>query len=286
MRSEETDESRTKQVPLDDAHTRRLIKQRFFQWALDQADGNQKRINWQKVSDVVAHHTGVRIAKETLRKNFRPASRQQNKPPNQFRDAKTWRALCAFLISDAVAYLHPSELPKGPFAFSAFAGLQAFVDPGGQSVLPRVLAGRFSNFWLEQDDGDSLITLDVLATEAPGPARVEMRVYSNDDFSEDDFQEHLTFSGGIAHQSGLWMLAILREVYSGRVRTLHLMQTHPALDRDTPVQDIALLSFEGLSLHPLERIEVTDRDETLTDATPLIRHEFAETPRIIFLTRA
>lgn len=263
-----------------------MIKQRFLQWALDQADGNLRRINWQKVSDVVAHHTGVGIKSETLRQNFRPANKKQNKPPHRFRDENVWRALYSFLISDAVAYLHPQELPKGPFVFFAFAGLQAFVDPGGHSVLPENLAGRFSNFWLEVEESESYVTLDFLAADAPGPTRVEMRLYGDDDFSDDESREHLTFSGGAVHQSGRLIFAIVREIYSGQIMTLQLMQTYPALDRKLPVQDIAIFSFEGLSAYPLERIEVPDRDDTLSDAASLISHQFAGTPRVFYLTRA
>ncbi len=269
---------------IDDPYVKRLIKRRFLQWAIDQADGNLKRVNWPKVSDVVAHHTGVRIKPETLRQNFTPVSKKQNIPSRNFRDKQTWRCLFDFLVSDAVSYLHTNEIPKGPFVFSALAGLQAFINPAVETVFPSGLNGRFSNLLLERDMDDA-VALDFLGVGAIGPVRVEMREYGDNEFSDEESEGGLSYEGGAVHQQDGMIVVIMRESFSGKVKLFPLMQTFPALNKDAPVRDIALSVYEGLSDQPLERVETSDRDDTLAEPGLTITHRFGGKPHAIFLTQ-
>ena len=269
---------------LDDPYIKRLIKRRFLQWAIDQADGNMKRINWPKVSGVVAHHTGVVIKPETLRQNFSPVSKKQGISSHNFRDKQTWRCLYDFLVSDAVSYLHPTEIPKGPFVFSAFAGLQAFINPADEPVFPSSLVGRFSNLWLDRKD-DGAVTLDFMGADVPGPVRLEMREYGADEFSGDESEGGLAYEGGAVHQPDGLVVVIMREVYSGRIKFFPLMQASPPIESNAAVQDIALLQYEGWSDEPLERVETPDRDDTLSDQGVTVTHRYEGIPRTIFLTR-
>ncbi len=285
MGHQKADTYKIHSVAFNDIFVRRLIKQRFYQWAIDQADGNAKRINWQRVSEAVSYYTGFTIAPETLRKNFRPASKKQNKPSNQFRNISAWQALYSFLISDAISYLSPKELAFQGWPFAAFATLQEYVDPGGRYVFPHVLAGRFSNIWLDQIEQSVAMTIDFFGTEIPGPIRVEMREYSNDEFLEDDSYGGLSFSGGVFHQERKFAFAILREVYSQQIKALLLMQTRPSLEEQVPVEDIAVLNFDGLSNEPLERIETFDLEDELDEPIKKIAHKFSIATNVIFLTR-
>lgn len=263
---------------VDDPIVRRLIKERFYQWAMDEAGGNSERPNWPRAAEAIERYTGFRIDHETLRKNFRASSKRQGRPPNQFRDKATWVALYRFLTSDAVAYLSPVELPTAPFTYAAFAGLQGFLDPLNESVFPHSLIGRFDNFSRGQEMGQPLVIVDFLGPAAAGPARVEVRELEDAD-EDEGACERTSFSGGVVHSARGYLAAFVREAVSKELRTLIVLQTRPSLTEERSVVDIAVLRVSGLSPKQLVRSDT----QASVEVAPTLH--FDGVPDIVLLTR-
>ena len=276
------DESR-----LQDPRARRLLKQRFYQWVLDQAKGNRNRLGWDAASDTLQKYTGVRIPAETLRQNFKPASSKSGKPPRHFNDVERWRAIFEFLTSDAVGYLEAEELTAACTPLACFRALHAFLNTDPEvSDRPLALAGRFSNEWLSGPSSDLVLTIDIDEPLSGGVVPVTARMKWAVDMDGFNEPNQMTYCGAAVTAPSGFFVAVLRDDIGGQVVLYAVLQANPPpVDEGVEIQDIAVFAYNGLSTGALERIEHTVPDMTDAPGYTEYRLDGITDRHIMFLTR-
>ncbi len=95
----------------------------------------------------------------------------------------------------------------------------------------------------------------------------------------------LSFTGGIVDQSGKFMIAILREEYTGQVITLNFLKTRPVIENNETIEDIAVLKFDEFSNKPIKREEMIIGNDNIDDAFKSVSFHFEQDEHVFFLTR-
>ncbi len=265
---------------------RNLIKQRFYQWALDSADGNAKRIGWDDVALALETETGVSIPSETLRQNFHPANREKGRAPRQFKDLKRWRAIYDFLISDVVGFLRPIELERLPAPIVTAMIWNDFMGANNRdpsTALLRRFIGRFSNQWLADVPDGQILTLDINVSSETGAALVNG--YEEKDELESEPFGPITYSGFLVSTASGFAIFVLRDPLQGTPKLLTLLQTHPSFNETADIMDIALFEYRGLVDAVIEK--QTSLDPDLRDPSTFLSYALAgaSASSNLFLTR-
>lgn len=245
-------------------HQRRLIKERFYRWVLNNSTGSQ--LNWRNASEMLKTITGFEINDERLRKNFKPVSKAAGRPKSDFRDVKVYRALHRFLKHPTVCYLTDSQLfaPSAPAA--AALGLDEFLNDGrahdAHGELLEAIKGRFLG---EREDGEDLLDV-ILDIDYDTPDRlVEATLHVERDGDDEDSIETdcQTFSGWVNVGRPNFVLFLLRDTATRDARAYHLLRTYPALEPDVSFEAIALLAYDGFQPEALlKNVTKIDKDHT------------------------
>lgn len=252
-------------LPTYSPRQRRLLKERFFRWIVDESPGSQ--LLWQKAAERLCKITGLEVPAETLRQNFEPVSQDLGKPRREFKDPARWEALYRFLTSDEVNYLKAHEFwTEAPTHVTLALALADFMH--GSSKQPGLaldaLRGRFAGF-TPGDIDDEEITFDFDFVTAEQHVEVTahfVRPANDDPFRED----RLTFEGCVAAQSSGFVLLLLKESYGRETRCYGLEQTAPAWNPEVKsYQATVWMEYGGTFEGALEAISMPIKeDETAT----------------------
>lgn len=229
---------------LNDPLNRRILKNIFYQWVTDQAEG--ARENWPVVADTLHQVTGFRVSKERLRKNYKPKSKALKQPPSMFKDLETWAVLYRFLTCDAVNYLHASELvPAHANPARGMATLFHFLNDAAAIKFKTSWSGRYGA-QLDFDDTNVEMTLIVEASKESATPAI---VFNREITGSEDAERFQYLGTPIAQGRFITFLALEIVTKTPLLLIVGQINTDKASDRP---EVIALWEYGGLSPEPLQ----------------------------------
>lgn len=225
--------------------TKRLIKERFYRWVINSSDG--KRLGWSRASERLKEITGVDIAPETLRQNFKPVSIKSGKTRREFSDPKRYEAIFQFLTDARINYMTEQELILAPsVSVAAAVHLDEFLNrtPKNEfydSVMS-ALRGRFCAESFHNDHTEMMI-LDIHYADTEKLVTVTLQFQQIQ--NETEPVDTLYFSGWLTANNDGFIQLYASEDYFGDIRLYTLLQTAPAIGKASEFRAIALYEYGG-----------------------------------------